>query len=77
MKVRCDACQGAKKISGIGFIYIDCSKCKGTGLIEEVKKPISPRPSEPTASGINEPLVLDEPREEKKKGWRKPSHKEV
>jgi hypothetical protein len=63
MKVKCDQCYGAKKVSGIGFIYTDCPKCKGTGLIEAPKKPISPPPLEPTENGINEPLVCDEPKE--------------
>lgn len=77
MKVKCDACYGAKKVSGIGFIYTDCTKCKGTGLIEAPKKPITPAASEPTVSGLNEVLVCDESKESKKKHGKKPHAKEV
>lgn len=34
-KIRCDICNGNKKTLAIGMILKSCSKCKGTGEIEE------------------------------------------
>ena len=37
---RCDRCYGAKKVSGIGWIEIDCPRCDGLGKIADSYKDV-------------------------------------
>lgn len=33
MNAKCDACEGTKKIVGLGMITKECPKCLGTGVM--------------------------------------------
>jgi DnaJ-class molecular chaperone len=41
-KNRCQACNGEKKVMGMGGMKEKCSPCSGTGFIEE-KEEIKPK----------------------------------
>lgn len=38
MKIRCDICNGIKKVIGLGMVEGNCYKCGGLGEIEPQKK---------------------------------------
>jgi len=38
MSKRCEACNGRKKVPGLGMIMKNCSACKGVGFVSD--KPV-------------------------------------
>lgn len=58
-KIRCFACRGSKKVSGLGGITVDCETCKAEGFInvEDKPKKAEPEPIEAKASEVIEQVA--------------------